>query len=549
MTDKPITVRTRPGLGGAPEERPSGAGEEAPESRIVGDSSRGARTSGGTVRGLGDIERTHGKAAREDIERALEAMRSAQSAPGIPGQTLPLGSRLPPELGRLSADVLNGAPSSDTFPVATPRIVPPRVEVRGDAPLAGISGSRAQENAPPNPPAPLPFRANALRAKTEEVAPESLPQITDGRWALLGFISSAIMIALAGAYFGRVEVTSIAPGAMVVAGGPRPVLSQVSGVIVDLAVVGGDAVTAGQTIARIDATELEARKQRSAEQVARVREENQRVDADNTLLLDGTLAALQRKRALLVQRVNLKTNAQAERQEQAGRLGMLAKEGAISQSEALTARELESTSREESLVIRQQIADIDLELNDRQKAFADQKLARTQALNEAEAALREASLLLDLATVRAPVSGRVESLLVTRGQVVQPGAAFARIIPEGALTSVVVFAPVRDAAFLSPGLHADVEFASLPVSEFGKAPARVSRVSQDVASSDEVATVLGAAATEAVIRVELELEPSPTLEQVKSRLRSGERVTARLNTRKRRVITLVFDFLRKWYPS
>jgi hypothetical protein len=61
--------------------------------------------------------------------------------------------------------------------------------------------------------------------------------------------------------------------------------------------------------------------------------------------------------------------------------------------------------------------------------------------------------------------------------------------------------------------------------------------------------VLGSSAEGTVVRVELELIAGPNLDRVRPRLRSGERVVARLNTRERPVIALVFDFLRKWYPT
>jgi hypothetical protein len=72
-------------------------------------------------------------------------------------------------------------------------------------------------------------------------------------------------------------------------------------------------------------------------------------------------------------------------------------------------------------------------------------------------------------------------------------------------------------------------------------------VSKDVASADEIISALGRGSEEPVIRVELELLPSEQLARVQDKLRSGERLTARLNTRDRRMIALLFEFLRKWY--
>jgi multidrug resistance efflux pump len=472
------------------------------------------------------------------------------------GETLPLGSRLP-EDWRVQLE------PNDVYPVPTPRVPQFRLSDPSADPMSLVSGSRAlgsrgqgsrnqgasAVSAPPPTPRVVPFRENALRQQVQEPVVAALPEIGNDRWALLGFLGSAVFLALAVAYFGKVEVTSVAAGAVVVEGGPRPVHSQVAGPITELLVAAGDTVQAGQVVARIDAADLQARRLRSEEQVTLLRAENERITASSAQLLAGAEHALRQKRALLAQRANLKQQSGVARNAQVGQLGKLADEGAVSQLEALTAREHAATVQDETLMIRQQIADIDLELGDRQKAFDDARQLRAREISEAVAGAREASALIDLTSVRAPVAGRVESLQVTRGQVVQAGMSFARIIPAGAATSIVVFAPVKDAGFLESGLTAEVEFASLPVSEFGKVGARVSRVSVDVASSDETAQVLGSPAAESLIRVELQLDKGAALQKVEPRLRSGERVIARLNTRKRRIITLVFDFMRRWYPS
>ena len=87
------------------------------------------------------------------------------------------------------------------------------------------------------------------------------------------------------------------------------------------------------------------------------------------------------------------------------------------------------------------------------------------------------------------------------------------------------------------------------MSEFGKFNARITRISNDVATPGETSAVLGVTADGAVVRVELELVPDPNLNRVRARLRSGERVVVRMNTRERPIVALVFDFLRKWYPT
>lgn len=468
-------------------------------------------------------------------------------------ETLQLGTVVGPAWGSgPAADMPAGRVGSSTARMTRPAL--PTTALPLPPPQAPVATPPLVPTPRPAPadtsPKPGPFRDKALRARVGEApTTDALPTITGGRFALLGFLTTALITLLAIGYFGRVEVTSVAPGALVVHGGPRPVLTQASGQVAELEVKAGEHVTPGQHIARIDATELIAREQRQKEQLSLLAAEHERQKAEKTALYERGISALVQKRALLAQRSSLKSVAVGDRSKRASQVATLAKEGAASQNDALVARDSARSSQEELLLLRQQLADIDLELSDRKRLFNTEMDASARQLKEAQASLDEARSLIALSFVRAPVAGRVESLLVTAGQVVSAGSALARIIPDGTLSTVVVFAPAKDAAFLNTKLQANVEFASLPVSEFGKSKARVTRVSGDVATREEVAAVLGAVTEEAVIRVELELIPSPNLERVSDRLRSGERLTARLNTRNRRIITLLFDFLRKWYPT
>jgi len=87
---------------------------------------------------------------------------------------------------------------------------------------------------------------------------------------------------------------------------------------------------------------------------------------------------------------------------------------------------------------------------------------------------------------------------------------------------------------------------TLPISEFGLGKGVVTRVSSDVATPTEVQATLGETLQGTVVRVELELTDSESSALMDPHLRSGDRVTIRLHRRERRVITLLFDFVRKW---
>jgi multidrug resistance efflux pump len=392
-----------------------------------------------------------------------------------------------------------------------------------------------------------PFRANALRARSEDLVAEPLPEVTGSGWSVLLVLTTLLLAGLGLAYVGRVEQTSIASGVLQVSGGPRPVLAQTAGPVLSLEVARGDSVRQGQTIARIDATDLNAREQRDIAHLELAKAEKDRIGASELARLQADQRALRTKRELLEQRANLKSAAIRDRRERMEQVQHAARAGVATQGDALAIREAERDASEDLLLIRQQVTDIDLQLTEAHKNYQATLDRLRHDIESATHSLAETRTLLQTTEVRAPVAGRVESLQVAQGQVIGTGAVLARIVPAGVITSAVVFAPAKDASFLREGLDASLEFASLPVSEFGKTPARVTRVSQDVASADEITSALGRSSEEPVIRVELELLPSEQLTNVQDKLRSGERLTARLNTRDRRMIVLLFDFLRKWY--
>lgn len=401
-------------------------------------------------------------------------------------------------------------------------------------------------SAAPEPP-PQPFRVNALRAKSEELVAEPLPEVTGSGWSVLLVLTTLLGLGLGLAYVGHVEQTSIANGVLQVRGGPRPVLALTQGPVLALEVAPGDSVRQGQVIARIDATDLNAREQRDVAQLAQAQTEKERIGAAELARLQADQRAFRQKRALLEERARLKSDAIRDRRERMHQVQHAAHAGVATQGDALAVREAERSASEELLLIRQQITETDLQLTEAQKNYQATLERLRHEIDNAATSLAETRTLLQTTAIHAPVAGRVESLQVTQGQVVSSGTVLARIVPDGAVTNAVVFAPAKDASFLRDGLDANLEFASLPVSEFGKTAARVTRVSQDVASAEEIVSALGRGLEEPVIRVELELLPSEQLARVQDKLRSGERLTARLNTRDRRMIALLFEFLRKWY--
>jgi len=108
--------------------------------------------------------------------------------------------------------------------------------------------------------------------------------------------------------------------------------------------------------------------------------------------------------------------------------------------------------------------------------------------------------------------------------------------------SVVAFLPSQDMAWIEAGAGARIEVESLPVSEFGAATARVTRISADIAEPEELTTAFGAAPPSSYARVELALVATrhPALEQ---HIRAGERLTVRIHRREQPLLGVLFGWL------
>lgn len=102
-------------------------------------------------------------------------------------------------------------------------------------------------------------------------------------------------------------------------------------------------------------------------------------------------------------------------------------DASVTAAEANAAREDADLGRARELKERGFLSQASLDM-----AIAEQRSAEAQ-LASARAARAETATRLDQTNLRAPVSGRIISRSVTRGQIVQPGAELFRMVREGRL--------------------------------------------------------------------------------------------------------------------
>lgn len=146
------------------------------------------------------------------------------------------------------------------------------------------------------------------------------------------------------------------------------------------------------------------------------------------------------------------------------------------------------------------------------------------------------------------MAGVLETLLVKPGDVVPAGAPVGRIVPMGAPMRVVAFLPEKDRAFIREGGAARLELDQLPHAEFGTLPARITRIADDLATTQEIQEAMGEAAKleGPAFRVELAFEGGAEGRMAGLPMRPGMLLQARFILRRQRPIAFLLNPLKAW---
>jgi multidrug resistance efflux pump len=415
------------------------------------------------------------------------------------------------------------------------------------APVAPAPASIPRPAEPTAPPQRALFRQEALDAHYgADGDAEALAQPRAGAWSVLLVLASLVGVLFVAAAIASVEVTVKAPGALRAPNGLRSVESALAGAISEVLTQAGAEVVEGQVVVRLEDAKLRSNLVLRERQLETLREEIKDAAADDQALIQRTLRASKRQRGVLQRRTGIGHGLLKKRSDRLADVQALVQYGAASHDDLLKVDELVQAASESVVQLDSQLVELDLQMADRMREWQAHELERRTSLSRMNAQVEEARSLLTLVEIRSPAAGRVESLLAKVGKVAQAGEIMAQIVPTGAPRSIVAFLPSRETAFVAVGSEANVEVESLPVNEFGMARARVVRVSADVAQQEELASTFGEALAGSFVRVELELLEGPAQDKMAPHLRSGERVMVRLHSRERRVLSLLFEFVRKW---
>ena len=480
---------------------------------------------------------------RPEPSQASAARTAAQSRPRAGEVTwtfVPSDRGAAPSPGRVPglsettmSEVSGGrAPSAPSAaPAVPPSSAPPH------APRSG-HGARAES--------PL-FRHEALRAYERGGALSSPLRIVPlSTRILLSTLGVAMGLALLVACLGQVELTARGRGVMRAREGVQPLIFETGGVVVDVLVKEGQVVRAGEPLLRLDSTMLRASLFEAERDLSALRERVERDDREARLNYGRDQELLKRRALLTTQRIRKQRQSRDMLLSRQHVYEGLESSGVVSRQDTQETAQQVGLEERGVLTLHDEHARIEQQLGALEQTFKNGLNERAHQLEQARARRDAARVLLEQTELSAARAGRIESLAVSVGEMVEQGTTVARLVPLGTPSTIVAFVPERDRAFLKNGTEVRVELDQLPVGEFGSARARVTRVSSEIASPKEVERALGAAAPEGVhFAIELALLTDPITQRLTNRLGSGTMLSVRMPLRKRRIIALLFDPIRR----
>ncbi|HWO12846.1 MAG TPA: biotin/lipoyl-binding protein, partial [Polyangiaceae bacterium] len=340
-----------------------------------------------------------------------------------------------------------GAPSFEAFepPAKRGRAAAAPFSAAAAEPVSAAAPAPVSAPAAPGRAAAGLFRSAALDARRADAVDPGLGANVKGRsWSLLLLIVSLLALASAGAALASVEVTAEAQGVLRAPNGLRPVASVLAGAVTEVLVQSGDAVEAGQVIARLESTELSASLESRQRELELVREDVARSNRHDELLEAESARALSRRRTALRERVELNAQRREQRRARDESVAALVRDGGASRAEGMAAKEELQAATELVSLLGNDLAQLDLEIADRARQAQERESTRQTQLGRAEASVAEARALLAATEIHAPAAGRIESLQATPGAVVAAGGVLGNIVPSGAPRKITGFVPSRE---------------------------------------------------------------------------------------------------------
>ncbi|MFN3304285.1 MAG: HlyD family type I secretion periplasmic adaptor subunit [Roseateles sp.] len=372
------------------------------------------------------------------------------------------------------------------------------------------------------------FTSALANALVDEPLPRSM-------WAL--YLLAAVMVsAIVWASIAEVDQISRVQGRVVPEAREQVIASLDSGLLAELKVREGEEVQAGQELARLDPTRVEAQENEGALRrtamrvaVARLRAEayGARFELPADVPPKAEAVALERQAYEARQRLLDEAVSSLDRS-----IGLLAKELRVAQD--LSAKGL--MSEVEVMRVNRQINDLRQQRQERVSRFrqeASQELARLEnelaALDEQQVVRQDA---MKRTVLRSPVHGIVKNIRITTlGGVVTSGSPIMEIVPLGPTVLIEARVPPSEVGFVQVGQRAIMKIAGYDYNVNGGLEGKIEMISADTLGDNDKLTATGDARYyRALVRAEQNTlqrngEPLPVIPGMSAtvEIKTGER--------------------------
>ena len=401
------------------------------------------------------------------------------------------------------------------------------------------------------------FRQEAIDAQREKFLGEATIARPVPFWAftLLAAGTAALLITVAvwGQYTRRERVE----GYLALDSGAARVLIPDAGRVTDLVVKEGDEVKAGDAMAKISldrttgagastsdtvAAEMQARRANLEKEQERWRELGaQQVEQLKRRIKDLENELVQVDREMRLQQTRIKAA-----RDEADRYKSLAADKFVSdvvhkqKLNDVTDQEIKlQTLRRQRSVVERDLASAKLDEPAIQLKTQTQTEQVARQISELQEGMAQAESRRET-IIRAPVTGVVTNIAVTRGQSIAADAPFATVLPKGSGLHVELLVPTRAIGFVAKGQEVVLRYEAFPHERFGQYRGSIVDIGRNVWTPGErIGTLV---AKEPVYRVDVGLERQAVNALGQDfALRPGMLVNADLLLEKRTLLEWIFE--------
>ena len=352
------------------------------------------------------------------------------------------------------------------------------------------------------------------------------------------------MVALAWAYFGRIDIIASAQDKFQPTGRVKVIEPLDTGRVAAIRATNGSSVAKGDVLVELDRSAAEADLAAANDALASARAEALRRRAalaaanarafppppiewpadiapalrereDQVLTADlgqlaATLASFEAQRAqksaerqMLLQTIATQKNLVATLQQRVDMRTKLvesqsgAKAAVIDATETLQYQQTQLATQEQQLASLS--AGLDVIARDSDKAVETflsddaQKLGDAERRGEdARQRFAKAEAVVDHLTLRAPIAGHVQSSIIANvGQVVTSGQEVMRVVPRDSKLEIEAYVLNRDIGFVGIGQEAVVKVEAFPFTRYGSIKAHVTRIAKDAIPAPDASAIEG----------------------------------------------------------